>query len=591
MSPIHIQLLMQVAQRIDAASYGERTAIYQAGAMAMGVSVSTLQRHLKTVRVAKPRKRRSDSGCSALPLEEARLISAVLLESIRANNKQLSTIVRAVERLRSNNLVKAGRLDEATGEFRPLSRSAISRALRGYKLHPEQLLQDAPAVSLASQHPNHVWQVDASISTQFYLADDGARVMSKAEFYDGKPANLKKIERQRLWRYVVTDHTSGTLYVEYVLGAESAEHLCSVLINAMQKRSELDPFHGVPWVLMTDPGAAMTSGIFRNLCRVLSIDLIINRAGNARAKGQVEQAHNLVEREFESALKFQAASSLAQINAWAGRWMRYFNGTSIHTRTRRTRYGVWQLITPQQLRLAPSVEVCRELAVSTPEHRKVSNLLRVSFRGAQFDVRSVPGVMVGEQLLITRNCWRDKETAIAVLVGDDGRERYHVIERVGVDAFGFAESAAMIGEQFKRHCDTPAQVSRKVLEQLATGTASQADAQAARKTKAVPFGGLIDPHKHVNDTVLPAYLPRRGTALDVNAPSVECVPLSHVEAAKVLRPRLGDLWTAQTFGWLQQRYPEGVLEEQLDAVEAELNRPAEVLLRPFSLVRASGGDE
>jgi len=164
--------------------------------------------------------------------------------------------------------------------------------------------------------------------------------MHKAEFYEGKPANLKRIERQRLWRYVVTDHTSGTLYVEYVLGAESAENLCSVLINAMQKRGAADPFHGVPWVLMTDPGAAMTSGIFRNLCRVLSIDLVINRVGNARAKGQVEQAHNLVEREFESALKFQPAKTLEQINAWATQWMLFFNSTSIHTRTRRSRYGV-----------------------------------------------------------------------------------------------------------------------------------------------------------------------------------------------------------------------------------------------------------
>jgi len=577
MNPVQIEQLMQVAQRADAAVHGERTAIYEAGALALGVSMSTLQRHLKAVRLAKPRKRRRDAGCSALPLDEARLISAVLLESIRGNNKQLSTIERAVERLRSNNLVLAGRLDEATGEFRPLSRSAISRALRTYKLHPDQLLQDAPAVSLASQHPNHVWQIDASISTQFYLANDGARVMNKAEFYDGKPANLKRIERQRLWRYVITDHTSGTLYVEYVLGAESAENLCSVLINAMQKRSESDPFHGVPWVLMTDPGAAMTSGIFRNLCRVLSVDLMIHRPGNARAKGQVEQAHNIVEREFESALKFQAATSLEQINTWAGQWMRYFNGTSIHTRTRRTRYGVWQLIKPVQLRLAPSVEVCRELAVSTPENRKVSNLLRVSFRGSQFDVSSVPDVMVGDQLLIARNCWRDKDSAIAVLVGDDGRERYHVIERVGVDAFGFAETAAMLGERYKRHAETPAQVSRKALEQIATGTSNQADAQAARKSKAVPFGGLIDPHKHVNDTVLPAYLPRRGTHLDFNAPTVEIAPLSHVEAAKLLRPRLGNLWSAQTFGWLLTRFPEGVPQEQIEAVEAELRRPAEVM--------------
>ncbi|MFW8696385.1 hypothetical protein, partial [Mesorhizobium japonicum] len=81
----------------------------------------------------------------------------------------------------------------------------------------------------------------------------------------------------------------------------------------------------------------------------------------------------LVEREFESALKFQAANTLEQINTWAAQWMRFFNGTAVHTRTRRTRYGVWQLITPEQLRLAPSVEVCRELAVCTPEYRKVSH--------------------------------------------------------------------------------------------------------------------------------------------------------------------------------------------------------------------------
>ncbi|WP_448092465.1 integrase [Pseudomonas lini] len=591
MTPVQTQLLARIAQQAANAPHGQRTAIYKAGAVELGVSIQTLQRKLKDTSMTKPRKRRSDAGCSALPLNEAQLISAVLLESIRANNKQLSTVERAVERLRSNNMIIAGRLDEQTGVFTVLSTGAISRALRAYKLHPEQLLHDAPSVSLASKHPNHVWQVDASISTQYYLADDGARVMSPAEFYDGKPTNLKKIERQRLWRYVITDHTSGTLYLEYVLGAESSENLCNVLINAMQKRHESDPFHGVPWILMTDPGAAMTSGIFRNLCRAMSIELIINQVGNARAKGQVEQAHNLVEREFESALKFQAAESLEQINDWAGQWMRFYNATAIHTRTKRTRYGVWQLIKAEQLRLAPSVEVCRELAVSTPEERKVTTMLRISFRGAQFDVSSVPGVMVGDKLLVTRNCWRDKDAALALLIGDDGREHYHVIERLDVNEFGFLEGSAKIGETFKSHAQTPAQLSRKVLEQLATGTTNEEDAKAARKAKTLPFGGMIDPHKHVTDTLLPAYMPRRGTSLEVNVPTVEQTPLTHVEAAKLLRARLGSVWSGETFAWLQQRFPEGVPHEQLDAIEAELNRPAEVMRQPLSLVRSAAGGE
>ncbi|MFO6321430.1 integrase, partial [Pseudomonas aeruginosa] len=84
-----------------------------------------------------------------------------------------------------NGKIVAGSVDHRTGEVTLMSLSAIGRALRAYGLHPEQLLRPAPAVELVSLHPNHVWQIDASISTQFYLANDGARAMNKAEFYDG----------------------------------------------------------------------------------------------------------------------------------------------------------------------------------------------------------------------------------------------------------------------------------------------------------------------------------------------------------------------------------------------------------------------
>ena len=160
-----------------------------------------------------------------------------------------------------------------------------------------------------------------------------------------------------------------------------------------------------------------------------------------------------------------------------------------------------------------------------------------------------------------------------------------------MDQFGFAQTSATIGEQYKRHAETPAQVSRNLLEQIATGTTNKADAEAARKAKTLPFGGLIDPHKHVTDTVLPAYLPRRGTSLNVNAPIVEHALLSHVEAAKLLRPRMANLWSAECFSWLQQHYPEGIAQDQLDAIEAELKRPVEVMRNPLSLVRAAVGGE
>ncbi|NMZ73425.1 transposase family protein [Pseudomonas nitroreducens] len=582
MNPIHAQEILAAHQHALEAGAGGRTAIYKAAAERLGMSLATLYRKLESLTMKdKPRKRRSDAGSSAIPLRELQLISALLVESIRANNKQLSSIKLAVARLRSNGLIRAESVVNSTGEMKPMSESAISRALYQNNLHPSQLLAPAPAISLASKHPNHVWQIDASISTQFYLDDDGARTMSHAEYYDGKPENLKKIERKRLWRYVITDHTSGTIYVQYVLGAESAENICHVLICAMQKRGEQDPFHGVPFMLMTDPGAAMKSAMFRNLCQALGIELIINEVGNARAKGQVEQAHNIVEKEFESGLKLEKAESLEHINTRVGEWMRAYNATEIHSRHRRTRYGVWMLINPQQLRIAPPAEICREMATSAPQTRVVSPLMIVSFNSAEYDVSSVPGVMVGEKVLMTRNPWRDAESAQVIRHDDNGHQVLFVVERIGVDQFGFRDTSAMLGEEYKRHAETPAQVARKVLEQIATGTDTQDDAEKARKAKAVPFAGAIDPHKHLTDTSLPAYLPKRGTEVEttVTVATVEIKPMSHAAAAKALRARMGADWNAESLSWLKSNYPSGVLDSELDAIVQQLQAPVRPGLR------------
>ena len=198
MSAVMTQRLVDLARDIERAPHGSKTQLCKAAAADLGITLATVYRKLQEVTVTPTRKRRADAGTSALARHEAELISAVMIQSIRDNDKQLSTLERAVERLRSNGHIVAGRIDTDSGVITPLSLDAIARALRAYGLHPDQILRPAPAVELASLHPNHVWQIDASISTQFYLADDGARAMAKAEFYDGKPENLKRIEKQRL---------------------------------------------------------------------------------------------------------------------------------------------------------------------------------------------------------------------------------------------------------------------------------------------------------------------------------------------------------------------------------------------------------
>jgi len=561
--------LVGIAQEARQLPHGQRTPFYDRWAEQLNMSRATLLKKIKGVAMTKQRKRRADAGQCSLEEWEARLVSAMLVESIRKNGKQTGTLKEMVELLRANGKIRAVRVDTSTGEELPLSDDAIARALRNYGLHPDQVLRPTPAISLRSAHPNHVWQVDASISAQFYMDTDGSKAIDRAQYYEGKPENLKKIERQRLWRYVITDHTSGWLYVEYVLGAETAENLINVFINAMQKR-EGDPAHGVPLIMMTDPGAAMKSAMFRNLCRALSVDLVINQVGNARAKGQVEQAHNLVERLFESRLAIQKANSLDEINQLAWRWAAYFNATAVHTRTGVSRYSKWLTITPDQLRLAPSIEVCRDLAVSDPETRVVDNHLCIGFRSKTFDVADVPDVGVGQELLVVRNPWRDEDSAQIVLKDANGREYFHVVDRVAQDDHGFNANGAMIGGEFKGIATTAGQQNRDELEQIATGTTSKADAESARKAKRRVFAD-INPHADVEQYKPVDYLPKRGTDLKVDAPEVVTKPLTHVEAAKQLRGRLGRLWKGtEHFNWLKGEFPDGVRSEDLDGIEQQL---------------------
>lgn len=405
------QRLVQVAQAAAQAGHGRKEAVYTAAAAELGISRATLLRHLKAVTVMPERKRRSDAGDVALQRDEALVISAALMESHRKNRKRLLSINQAVETLRANGMVRAEATD-LDGVIRPLSDSAISRSLRRYCLHPDQLLRPAPAKELVSLHPNHAWEIDASLCVLYYLhasnaRETGLQVMEAKKFNKNKPANLKRIESDRVWSYEVTDHYSDSIFLHYVLGAETGLNLADSFIESIQPR-ELDgvqqPMHGVPLVMLLDMGSAMTGGLFKNLARRLSVQVIPHSAGNARATGQVEKARDIIERSFESALKFRPVVDLADLNHAARRWAAWFNATKVHSRHGQTRYALWQTITAEQLRLAPPASLCRDLLTHAPERRKVTDFLTVPFMGyGDFDVSGIANVSVGEWLQVTYN--------------------------------------------------------------------------------------------------------------------------------------------------------------------------------------------
>jgi len=585
---------MPIDSRIEAAAaellaspHGRKGAIVAALATQMDISVPTAYRRLnKVLATLRSRKRRSDAGQCVVTREEALHIAALTEETRRLTGTGTLPLEEVVGMARANGLIDAGHVDTATGEFTPVSLSTVRRAMRMHHVHPAQLAAPSPAASLSSPHPNWCWQIDASVSRQFYLGDDGAHVMPQREFYRGKPQNFERIADRRLWRYVVTDHSSAAFSLFYVQGAESAVNLLASLMHAMIERPG-STMHGVPHILMTDPGSAMTAAATRNFCAALNIRLQINAVGNARAKGQVENSNYLVERHFEAGLKLRApVTSLEEINTLAQQWSYAYQATRTHSRTGMTRRDGWLRIMPDQLRLAPSIEVLRTLANSEPKACTVRNC-RIKFRGMEWDVSGVDGLINGEKVDVIRNPFDGDASVRIVRAGDDGQLVHLLAPRIETDAFGFRAGSAEIGTSYHAPRATPADAARAEIERLAMDVRTDAEALAARKSKRLAYGGKLDPHKHLLDAAVAPALPRAGTPATVNAPMTlaaparvepvairpEFPPLNHVDAARAVKPlveRAGGTWSAELYQRTVQRWPDGLPLDQVEAWAAEL---------------------
>ena len=557
--------LVEIAQQARVAPFGTKEAVYQAACEELGLTRATLLRKLKEVAFSAPRKQRADKGETSVSHADAQKIAAYVKAHTRQTGKQLMTLERTLEILRSNGEINIDSVDDETGEVKLLAISTVRRALKNYGLDVETLNAPAPAVQMASKHPNHLWQIDASICVLYYLPKSGLQVMEESVFEKNKPENFKKAEQDRVWRFLVVDHCSGSIYVEYMFGGENTANLINVFLNAVHQRDG-KPFYGVPFCLYMDAASANKSSTFRNLCRSLQVDLAHHLPGNSRATGSVEKAQDIVERQFEACLKSVAVTSLEQLNEVAVRWMAKFNAFAIHSRHQMTRYGAWLKIKDAQLRIAPAIELCRELARSAPIERTVSNYLTIDFKGNEYDVSHLPDVHVNKKVLVCVNPYRTNSVQI-VQTGQDGHDKFFVVEAAKKGEFGYYESANVYGEGFDRHAETTAEKQSKQLNQLITGETKEADVQKALRSKKLPFDGRIDAFKPMDDFIAPTFMPRKGTALNVPDLAVpEIKPLTLIETKMRLRNMLGRAVTAEENAMLKEMFPEGVMEEQLNEI-------------------------
>jgi hypothetical protein len=194
-----------------------------------------------------------------------------------------------------------------------------------------------------------VWQVDSTTGAYYYMPGGRLRWMPEDEFYKNKVANLVKASTDLLTRYAAVDHTSHAFKVKHYLGGETAENLLDFVTWAMWKQDD-SPMHGVPTILLMDPGAANKGQLMRNFAKRLAIDLRHHAPGAARVTGSVEKAHDLVRMHFETRLRFvdPAQVNMDWLNNLVWRWTAAFCAAKQHSRHGATRYGKWLEIKAEQ---------------------------------------------------------------------------------------------------------------------------------------------------------------------------------------------------------------------------------------------------
>lgn len=590
LTPEVCEYLRGLARRLDGAEHGGAAVLVGEAAEFLGFSTQTVYRHLQRVAGwSSGRKARSDKGSTSVSPEALVTLGAAQREAVRQNDKQTLFTPTARGMLEQN------------GQTFGVSNGQLNRLMRDRKLNVAAQRMAAPVQALRAPHPNHTHQVDPSLCLVYYLKGRQF-IIRDDELYKNKLDKLAQL-KFKCYRYVLYDKASAAITPWYVEAAGEDQHNLFRFLMFAWGQQEGRLSHGVPQNLLWDKGSANQSGAIKSLLEALGVVHLTHEAGNSRAKGGVENANNIVETQFESRLKFEPVQDVEQLNAAAFAWANAYNANLIpgqDTRLRRAglaqavaRYDLWQLITAEQLRVLPPVEVCQAFMTSKEMERQVRPDLSITFkhpaaeRTAAYSLRGLDGVNVGGTVLVRGLVFGDCAVQIQVPRYDGEMLTYRVEPVTGFDRFGQLEAAAEIGAEYKSAPKTEAEKATGTMDAAAFPGLGADELKAARQKRVTPFEGKMNAHGYLKDVELPTYMPKAGSEIATPEHAKAAPQLMEATAAMLrIVSATGQRFGADQYTFFMQRYADGVPEDQIDALIAQYEQSTAPVPEPM---RAAGG--
>jgi hypothetical protein len=410
------------------------------------VSSSTMSRWLHALSIVC--HERSDKGkrVSGVKEEHLQTVFTIQYSSYKKTQGPIMPAADAIEIAERNGRIPAG----------ILTPSSYNAWLRATGIGRDKVDTPEPHRDMVSLGPQHVHQADWSLAINWKIKNNKA-VYDELVYKNKLPASGEP----RLWRLLVTDHTSGMIFPWYTAAAgEDVTILIEGLWRAWTEKmyqgesiQHLYPFRGVPRILMLDRGPGTKSQVMQNFLAHLGVKL--NVCEGARSKGQVEGAHWWWEQRFESRFRLDPVIDIERLNDDAVAFAAKICKEEIHSRTKATRTAHWEFHLNRSFETQLRVPNCdfaeaKRFAVSPSKIATVGGSGIIQFRGQRY---RVPQALLYERKVSVAFSPFEFPSVYVRSATDQNAPQF-LCQPLAFNEHGFPEDGVIIGAEFKSHKDS-----------------------------------------------------------------------------------------------------------------------------------------